>query len=383
MLVPLVLLTLLVLPRAFGVSVFPDGFPLFGASPVATISITVKSQSLQNSYLLTASPQTNQADVSTRALSDRVLSSTASGSKSTASSGIQATAGQTATGTLFFDNHSHQVSFENQGTQFTANNGVQVMLTQAVTIPPRSDGSDGTASVPAVAVVSGSAGNLPAGAINTGCCNGQVTVSNPQPFSGGSDSQVVHIVSQSDLDSVRNALLPGLQKQALQHIQSQMARGEAQAGQPRIVPQVTSDTPVGAAAQIVTVRVVVTASVTVYNAETARQISEELLIRQAAQQLGSNYVLQGTLSVGTPELTSQEAHGVIFLSVAARGLWVYHVTGQDLNTWRQTIKGAALQLAQTYLATQKAVASVRIQLPFGTDHLPTSLDQIQIVLVNV
>lgn len=383
MLVPLVLLALLVLPRAFGVSLFPDGFPLFGAPPVATISITVKSQSLQNSYLLMASPQTKQASVTTRALPDRVLSNTQSESKATAASGVQTVPGQAATGTLFFDNRGHSASFEGQGTQFTASNGVQVMLSQSVTIPPRSDGGDGMASAPAIAVTPGASGNLPAGAINTGCCNGQITVSNPQPFSGGVDSRVEHVATQADLDSVRNALLPGLQKQALQHIQSQMASGEVQAGQSSVTPVVSSDVPVGATAQIVHVRVMVTVTATVYNAETARQLSEELLIRQAAQQLGSAYILQGTLIVGAPVITSREAHSVIFLSVTTHGLWVYHVTQQDLNKWKQTIKGATLQLAQTFLAAQKPVASARIQLPFGADHLPASLDQIQIVLVNV
>lgn len=383
MLVPLVLLALLVLPRAFGVSLFPDGFPIFGASPVATISITVKSQSLQNSYLLMASPQTSQPNVSTRALPDRVLSNSQSGSKATAASGTRTSPGQAATGVLFFDNRSHQTNFEGQGTQFTASNGVQVMLSQSVTIPPRSDGVDGTASAPAIAVTPGANGNLPAGAINTGCCNGQITVSNPQPFSGGVDSQVQHVVTQADLDSVRDALLPGLQKQAIQRIQSQMTSGEVQAGPPGVTPVVSSDVPVGTMAQIVNVRVVVTVTATVYNAETARQLSEELLIRQATQQLGSAYILQGTLVVGAPVITSHEAHGVIFLSVTARGQWVYHVTAQDLDKWKQTIKGATLQLAQTFLAAQQPVASARIQLPFGADHLPTSLDQIQIVLVNV
>ncbi len=383
MLVPIVLLALLVVPRAFGVSFFPAGFPLFGTAPLATISITVKSQALQNSYLLTTSPQAEQPDVSTRTLPDRALSGTASASRQTATTGTQTIAGQAASGMILFDNSSHSSYFQGQGTQFMANNGVQVMLTQSVTIPPRSDSQDGTATGSAIAVVQGAAGNIPAGTLYTTCCNSLVVVSNTAPFSGGVDARSVHTVAQSDLDSVRNALSPGLQKQALQTIQSQMAQGEVQAGQPVVSTRVTSDSAVGAAVEMVNVRVSVTATATVYNAQTARQVAEELLIRQAFLQLGNTYQLRGPLTVGVPVITSQGAHGVIFLSVTTSGLWIFNVTQQAIDQWRQSIKGATPQLAQNFLSTRAGVASASIQLPFGTDHLPAELDQIRIVLVNV
>src|SRR5713226_1103068 len=51
-LVPLVLLILLIMPRVLGFSFFPSGFPVFGAMPFATISITVRSKTLQDTYLL-------------------------------------------------------------------------------------------------------------------------------------------------------------------------------------------------------------------------------------------------------------------------------------------------------------------------------------------
>ena len=74
---------------------------------------------------------------------------------------------------------------------------------------------------------------------------------------------------------------------------------------------------------------------------------------------------------------------MIYLSVSAHGLWVYHLTQQQVDAWRQSIKVATPQLAQAFLKAQPGVASAQIQLPFGTDHLPTSIDQISMVLVNV
>ena len=383
MLVPIALILLLVLPRAFGVYLFPSGFPVVGAPPLATVSVTVKSQTIANSFLLMASPGITQPDVATRALPDHGLSVIESGIRKANTSGMQSVAGKQASGMVLFDNNSRRSFFEQQGAQFTASNGVMVILAQGVTIPPRNDGKDGTATAPAIAAEQGASGNIPANALDTSCCNSLVLVSNPQPFSGGIDASTTHVVAQADLDGVRKALVPGLQKQALQQVQSRLAAGEVEAGQPTISTQVSSDEPVGAQADTVNVQVRLTATVMVYNAETARQVAEELVIRQAAQQLGNDYQLKDTLTVTAPVVTSQQKNGVIYLSVSARGLWLYHLTQQQVDQWRQSIKGATPQLAQTYITSQAGVASVQIQLPFGADHLPISLDQILIVLVNV
>jgi hypothetical protein len=233
-----------------------------------------------------------------------------------------------------------------------------------------------------MAAEQGENGNIPADTLFTQCCNNQVIVSNPQSFSGGVDASVMRVVAQADLDGASKALSPALQKQALQQLQGRLAAGEIEAGQASISTQVTSDKPVGTQANTVNVEVRLTAAVTIYNAQTARQLAEELVIRQAMQQLGNDYQLKDTLSVASPVVTSQEKQGVIFLSVSAHGVWVYQVTQQQVDQWRQSIKGATPQLAKTFISSQSGVYSVKIQLPFGTDHLPSSLDQILIVLVN-
>jgi serine/threonine protein kinase len=382
LLVPLLLALLLVLPRAFGLYLFPPGVPLIGA-PVATVSVTVKSQAVTNSYLLMASPGVVQPDVTTRVLPDRALSVAVSGSRSTHTTGTQNIEGKQATGTILFDNSSRQSFTEQQGAQFTANNGVVVILSQPVTIPPRKDGGDGTVTATAMAATRGADGNIPTNTLYTTCCASLVIVSNPQPFAGGVDARAVHIVAQADLDGARKALGSSLQQQALQQLQGQLAAGEVEAGQPAITTQASSDRPVGAQADTVSVLVHLTATVTVYNAETARQLAEELVIRQAMQQLGNDYQLKDTLAVAAPVITSREKNGAIYLSISARGLWIYRLSQQQVDGWRQSIKGATPQLARTFIASQPGVAGVQIQLPFGADHLPSSLNQIQIVLVNV
>lgn len=381
-LVPVVLLLVLVVPRVLGFSLFPVGFPLVGASPVATVTVTIKSQTVQDTYLLMASPQVAQPDLATRAIPDRLLTANASGSRSVSTSGVLTIAGKPANGTLFFDNSSHQSFSLQSGTPFMASDGVQVMLTQSVNIPPRSDGADGTASATAVAIAPGTAGNIVAGALTTTCCNNQVVVSNPQAFTGGIDSHNTHIVTQADLDGASNAQIPGLEKQALQRIQSQIVANEVKAASPSFTVQTSSSQPIGARASTVNVQVSVTASVTVYNTQSARQVAQQLLGEKAMQSLGANYSLKDPLVVATPVITSQEKNGVIYLSISVHGLWFYQITPQQTNQWRQSIKGATPQLARAFITTQPGVTDAQIRLPFGTDHLPASVDQIQIVLVN-
>ena len=381
-LVPIILLLALLLPRVLGVSLFPTGFPLVGASPVATVSVTVQSQVVQDTYLLMAAPQITHYDLTTRTIPDRLLVGTASDSRTVSTSGMLTIPGAQARGTLFFDNSSHQSFFLQSGTPFMASDNVQIVLAQDVTIPPRQDGTDGTITASAVSAAPGAAGNISAGALATTCCNNQVVVSNSQAFSGGTDPRTIHVVAQADLNSASNALTPGVEKQALQKIQGQIGASEVKAGPPVFAIESSSNQPVGVHSDTVTVQVSVTASVTVYNMQTARQVAQQLLDEKAVQSLGVHYQLNAPLVLANPVVTAQEKNGVIYLSVSVHGTWFYQISQQQINLWRQSIKGATPQLAKAFMVQQPGVAGVNIQLPFGADHLPSSLDQIQVVLVN-
>src|SRR5947209_9400994 len=87
MAVPIVLRTLLILPHILGINLFPVGFPVLGASPVATIYVTAKSQVLQDRYVLTASPQVQSADPATHTLPDRIAQVTLSESSTVQTTG--------------------------------------------------------------------------------------------------------------------------------------------------------------------------------------------------------------------------------------------------------------------------------------------------------
>lgn len=382
-LVPLTLLLLLVMPRVFGFSFFPTGFPVFGTAPFATISVTVQSKTLQDTYLLTASPQITQPDSATRVIPDRLVSGTATASRTVATTGIKSIPGTQASGQVLFDNSGQSALSVPKGIVFTSTTGVEIKLIQSVEVPPRNGGHDGTVSALAVAVFAGVTGNIAQNALNTMCCNAQVTVTNPDPFTGGVDPHVVRIVSQADLDSVKNALNVQLQRQALQQLQRQFATNEVEVAQPISATRVVSDNAPGTQVDVVKVQVSVVATTYVYNIAAARQVAAQLLQKQATMQLDNNYVLKGAPVIANPVIVQQGNNGIIYLSISAHELWIHALSSQQISQWQQSIKGATPTLAKTYLVSQPGVASVVIQLPFGADHLPASVDQIKIMLVNV
>ena len=381
--VPLILLILLIMPRILGFSFFPAGFPVFGTEPFATISITVQGKTLQDTYLLTASPQATQPDITTRVIPDRQVYGTATASRTIVSSSTKSIPGVQASGMVLLDNSGHSTYSVPEGIVFTTTMGLQVKLTQSVQVPPRSDGQDGTVSASAVAVFPGVTGNIAANALNTTCCNGQVIVSNPTPFTGGVDPRLVHVVTQADLDGVKNALYVQLRGQALQQLQKGLAISEVVAAQPVYATRVISDSPSGAAVDEVKVQVSVSATALVYNVAMARQVAAQLLNQQAKVLLDGNYQLKGSPAVANPVVVQQSSNGVMYLSVAARGLWLYSLSSQEISQWQQSIKGATPTLARAFLVSQPGVAGVQIELPFGADHLPISIDQIKVVLINV
>jgi hypothetical protein len=379
MAVPIVLLVLLIMPRVLGVSLFPSGFPLLGTAPVATITITPESKTLQNTYLLTASPQVSAPDVGTRVIPASSLNTTAMGSRSAQTSGTKLISGTRARGSIFFQNGSEGSIFVPAGTIFTTEAGEQIRLTESVDVSPGGFGQTSSASGSAIAVNPGVDGNIAANTLDATCCNG-LSVSNPQPFTGGVDPHFAHLVTQADLDSVDHALSPTLEQQALQQLQKQLKTNEVLASQPAYSTIVSSNYPVGAQVDQVLVQVSVSAAVTAYNRSIASHLAAQLLSDEATQTFGHTYKLESIPSVALPRVVQQGKNGLIYLSVSTYGRWVYAFSAQQSGGWLQSIKGAPSALALAYLNAQPGVAAVRIQLPFGTDHLPSSINQIKIVL---
>ncbi len=378
--VPLLFLVLLLMPRVLGFSLFPVGFPLFGASPVATIYITAQDNEVKGSYILTASPKITQPDLAAQAVPAHLLQTNVSGSNSVATSGGSTVTAQRAQGIVTFSNNTHDPISLSAVTLTTAS-GIHFQVAN-VTIPPRQKGQDGSADAIAQAIDPGAAGNIPAHSLDGPCCNNGVSVSNNADFSGGVDGNVTHSVAQADLDNVQSRLVPGLEQKAMQQLQKQLGPDDAFAGKPSYKITVASNVPVGGQADTVQVSINVSASDTSYTRAVITQAASELLNRQAQQTLGKQYQqLTGSLVVSSPTV-QQSQSGNIYINVSAKADWFYTISDDETSKWPTSIKGSSTAAALAYLNGQPGVHGVEIHLPFGTDTLPTSTDNIKIRIIS-
>jgi hypothetical protein len=178
-------------------SLFPAGFPLLGTSPVATIYIMPLTRTLQDSYVLTASPKIRTPDLTMHTIPDCIIRDNVSGVSSVPATGTKT--GATARGLVNFSNASGNEITYSAGTVLVSASGILFLLSDSVTIPAHKNGQNGHATVAAMATSPGATSNRAAHALDGPCCAPGVTIRNPEAFSDGSDGQGLHIVMQSDL----------------------------------------------------------------------------------------------------------------------------------------------------------------------------------------
>jgi serine/threonine protein kinase len=380
-LVSLLLIILLLMPRLSGFSIFPAGFPILGASPVATVYITPRSKSLQDIYVLTASPQVKQANLATHTIPARILQERASDSSTIATSGTENKGGATAQGRVVFTNSGDTDVSVPATLVLTAPSGARFQVTQGFTVPAQQDGRNGKVTMTVIALQPGAAGNIAPHTLDGVCCNGQLTIKNDDAFTGGIDPQTTHVVAQADIDGVRNNLMAKLEARILQQIRLQLQTGEVIAGQPSYQVTVSSSVPVGTQADQVQVNVAVDGRAIVYSSALATRTAAQLLSAYAMQTLGPTYQAQSSPGVTAPPAVQPGNNDSAYISISVHGLWIYALTEQQLSQWKQSIRGATTAAAQAYLEAQPGVATVQINLPFGATHVPDTMDEIKIVTV--
>ncbi|HEY4034090.1 MAG TPA: protein kinase [Ktedonobacteraceae bacterium] len=372
----LVLLIALLVSRGLGINLIPSS-EIFGTT---TVYVTAQTKMEENSYVLTASTQQTTPDLTTRTIPAHVLQATLTDNKTVSTTGVTTIPGTQAQGILEFTNSSKNNIPVKTNENVTTTTGVYLHLTQNILVPGRQDGEQGLIETPAIATNSGTIGNIQAGAISGICCNSKaLRVSNPGPFTGGTDPQTSHYVAQADLDGVNASLQPALEQQIAQQFQKQLATNEVMASKPSYKEETDPSIPVNGQADHVQVTVKVQGSVIVYNRATFEQLAAQLLSQHVTKELGKAYKQQGPVSiVGTP-VQNGGSDNLIYLSITVRSIWVYTLTSAQTKQWQQAIKGATSAVARAYLRRQPGVASTDIHLPFNTNYLPTSADQIKIV----
>ncbi len=371
--------SLVFVPRALGISLFPAGFPLLGSANTATITVTTRTRNLDQSFLLTASPSVKKNDVQGRVIPDRELTAQVNDTRTVPASGKKVIPGGKASGTLLLLNASNKPIAVPQGTTFSNGGGFQYLTEQSIEVPAK-EKDPGAANVPIVATSSGAGGNLNVGELKI-ALNG-LLASNQTALAGGSDDQTISIVNQADIDGVKGTLQEDLKKKASGQIKKGLSGREVLSDQIAYDIEATPDHQDGDQANEVQVRVKVTARAVAYDKDNATQLAIALLNAKANQELGNAYgALQGTNPVASqPQVVQRGGKNQLYLNVSVHGTWSYRLTQEQVTQWRQDLKGTQLKVAESYLKSQPGVAGVQIRLPFGSDHLPGATESIEIFL---
>ncbi|GCF08390.1 serine/threonine protein kinase [Dictyobacter arantiisoli] len=382
-LVPLLLLMILLLSQLTNGNGTTTMVSWVGGTSTANIHITPKASVIQNAFLLTASPQTQTSNLDTHTIPDRWLSVTEQSSVTVNTTGKNTIQGQQAHGMVQLTNANKQPVTVPKSLMLNAANGVQIQLTQDTTVPGKQDTQPGKIEVPAQAVQAGQVGNIPPNAISGTCCQPTLFINNPSAFQGGVDGSSTHFVAQSDLDNAKNGLVPQLEQQINQQLNQQIKSGESTFGQADYqIISVESDNPVNASADKVQVKVKIQGRLIVYQKNVAVSTAMVLLNRDAQKKLGDGYQLQGKPTlIGEPSIKAGK-NGILYLTLNVKGTWIYSLSATRIKKLTTSIKGNSSDAAKTYLQKQPGIAAVDIQLPFGSNHLPTITKDINITLTS-
>ncbi|WP_084659034.1 serine/threonine-protein kinase, partial [Thermogemmatispora onikobensis] len=367
-------------PAALG----PLGTILPFGAPLATVHITPASVLLTRQYLITGvtgTPDPAQRQIQARRLSAMVSSP----AKTVQATGHGMTAGTQAHGTITFSRRA--------GTSFTVAKGTTLSVVQrGLTIETDEDAflaaslnfQPSIVTVPAHVVQPGTAGNLPAGFIDTFCCSSDLSVKVVNgPFTGGQDPQPYTYVQQSDLDNVVTPLKAGLLQQAQQQFQQQVHSGERVVG-PDCSTSTRSNHQVGDHATSVTVSLAVTCGGAAYNQQAALDMATALLRQEAARDPGPAYGLVGQVSSTIVDASlSDPQSGRLIITVKAQGRWTYQFNEAARQRLSQLIAGKAKSVALQLLRRQPGVNQAGISIVRnGGDQLPSNPAFIAITIEN-
>jgi hypothetical protein len=326
---------------------------------------------------VTTQPNADQLQVSMRNLNVAPDAQT----KTVAGTGRGQIAAVAAKGKLTFFNGAFSPFTVASGTVISSANGVSVVTEQPAVIPASVlGGANGSISVPAHAVTTGTAGNLDQGSINKQCCStvGNIIVRNDTAFTGGVDAQNYLFVRQGDVDAVVGPLKNTASQQASTQFKQQLKPNEKLVVGPECTPsvQIPAGTVGDQGHNIASTTVTVTAKCTgsAYDRGAAQAIAKDRLQKKATIDPGAGYALVGNI---VPDVTVSKINPEsISLLVNARGIWAYQFDNARQQELAKQLAGKKLTDAQTLLNGQRGFKSWKIDMKDKGGTLPTDPAQI-------
>jgi len=283
-----------------------------------------------------------------------------------------------ATGTITFYNGQLNSVFIPAGTQFTGNDGTQIVTDQDATIPSANPPIEGQASVPAHAVNAGTQGNIPARDINTACCATAVLAVNLTPFQGGANERNFQFVTKSDIENAAIPLKAAVSQSVTAALQAQLKDNEQLQSLP-CTPQVSADHQINEEATSVKVTATLTCGAVAYNQTTLEQQATQLLTTQAFKKLGPGYSLLGTIQVTVTHAIPSRTIPTLVLSLT--GTWTYALSSAAQQRVKDLVKGKTYQEALHILRSLPGIEKASLAWDEHTK-LPEDPKDIHLLLIS-
>lgn len=360
-------------------------FPLARVFPglaAATITITPDSKPVLQDYTIIATlnptSTTEQAQLFFHATTEEQTATIPA-------TGQGQTTATYAHGNLTFSNRLAIEFRLPANTVLTTPDGNQVINIVEVVIPPADElggsFSENQVTVPARALSTGPAGNIPARTFDRlPCCvPGGVTVTNEASFQGGSEGNTYTYVLQDDIDNAVNDLTRPLETKKREELRNSIPTQEQTIDDIQCQNSITANPRAGTQADEVNVSVNVTCSVSTYNAQDAENIATNRLREEGNHTFDANYA-PTDLTTRVTLAENGERVGEANLTVRAQGFWVFQFSDATRAEMRQQIAGKSKSEAQHLLQKITGVSAVNIQLSFFSGQtLPTDPAQITVV----
>jgi len=278
----------------------------------------------------------------------------------------------------FYNGQLHSV-FIPSGTEFTGQDGVQIIITQDANIPAGSPSTGyGAVTVTAQAVNSGTQGNIPAKDINAACCATAVVAANLTPFSGGQEKRDFQFVTKTDIENAATPLKAAVTQSVTAALQSQLKENEQLQTLP-CAPQTSADHQINEEATSVKVTATLTCSAVAYNQTTLQEQATQLLTTQALKKLGSGYYLLGTIQVTVTHAIPTRTTPTLVLSLS--GIFTHALSSEQQQHIKDLVKGKTYQEALHILVNLPGIENVSLAWDENTK-LPKDAKYIHVLLIS-
>jgi Baseplate J-like protein len=284
-----------------------------------------------------------------------------------------------ATGTLTFYNGLAVVQQVAVGTILTGQDGRGVATDTSITIPPASPPSLGETSVPAHAIHTGTAGNIPAEDINT-TLSGGLYVKNLAAFRGGQDERDFLLVTKADRDRTAASLQAKVTASMSAALQGQLPPGQVLHPLP-CAPAITADHGTGEEAASLTVTVSETCTAVAYDMQQLQAKATRLLATQATRTFGAGYVLAGNVQVSVSKATTSPTTPQVALTFTCAGTFAYTLTVQAQQHLKTLLAGQPRLTALRWLMQQPGIHQASISGVTDNQPLPNDLSHLHLLIV--